>query len=140
MIKSFEMELEPDRGQVGRARRFVVDVATMVGRDELADVVELLTSELVTNAVLHARSEVVHIVVTWRPPTFRVEVADDAAGEPTIKHFSDEAATGRGLMLVEELSNRWGFTPTAKGKTVWFELCVEPDTADDAVDALSRVG
>ena len=125
MIKSFGMELQPDRSQVGRARRFVVGIATMIGDDELADIVELLTSEVVTNAVLHARGDVIHITVTWHPPTFRVEVHDDAPGAPTIKHFSDEAATGRGLVLVEELSEQWGWTPSNGGKTVWFELTVE---------------
>jgi anti-sigma regulatory factor (Ser/Thr protein kinase) len=140
VIKSFEMELEPDRGQVSRARRFVVEVATMIGQDDLADIVELLTSELVTNAVLHARSQVVHINVTWQPPVFRVVVSDDSTGEPMLKHFSDEAATGRGLVLVEELSNRWGSDPVAGGKDVWFEMDVAVDDAREPALAGSPAG
>ncbi len=122
VIKSFEMELAPDRSQVGRARRFVVDIATMIGDDDLADIVELLTSEVVTNAVLHSRSESVRILVTWQPPTFRVEVHDDSARGPAVKRFGDEAATGRGLVLVEELAHDWGWNATDGGKLVWFEI------------------
>ncbi len=141
MINSFEMELAPDRSQVCRARRFVVDIAVMVGDHDLADIVELLTSEVVTNAVLHSRSETVRITVTWQPPTFRVEVYDDSAGGPMVKRFGEEAATGRGLMMVEALAHDWGWNPTNAGKVVWFELWHGeqrvPGTFDRAVAGVS---
>lgn len=127
MIESFALTMAPQRAEVGRARRFVVDIATAVGQNNLADVVELLTSELVTNAVLHAGGETMRISVDWSPPTFRVEVFDESPAAPKKQHYGAEAATGRGLALISELATAWGTIPRSGGKSVWFE--VEADAA-----------
>lgn len=122
MIESFQMTLAPQRSEVSRARRFVVDIATAVGQDELSDVVELLTSEVVTNVVLHAGGEAMRIHVDWAPPKFRVEVYDQSPATPRPQNYGDEAATGRGLALVEGLATAWGTDPHTIGKSVWFEV------------------
>jgi anti-sigma regulatory factor (Ser/Thr protein kinase) len=125
MIESFHMTLAPERSEVGRARRFVVDIATAVGQQSLADVVELLTSELVTNVVLHAAGDAMRINVAWAPPTFRVEVTDDSPVAPQLHRYGPEAGTGRGLALVDSLASAWGSDPGDDGKSVWFEVAAE---------------
>ena len=122
MIDSFQMTLTPQRAEVSRARRFVVDIATALGQDHLADVVELLTSELVTNVVLHAGGDSMRVTVDWSPPMFRVEVFDESAAKPRQFHYGVEASTGRGLTLIEDLATHWGTIPQADGKSVWFEV------------------
>ncbi len=122
MIESFRMTLAPNRAEVSRARRFVVEIATAVGQRELADVVELLTSEVVTNVVLHAGGEAMRIHVDWSPPSFRVEVFDESPAAPKQQQYGVEAATGRGLALIERLATAWGTLPHTIGKSVWFEL------------------
>ena len=125
MIESFHMTLAPERSEVGRARRFVVDTATAVGQQALSDVVELLISELVTNVVLHAAGDAMRIHVAWAPPTFRVEVTDDSTAAPQRRHYAQEAGTGRGLALVDSLASAWGSDPHDDGKSVWFEVVAD---------------
>lgn len=122
MIESFQMTLAPQRAQVSRARRFVVEIATAVGQGDLADVVELLTSEVVTNVVLHAGGDEMRITVDWSPPTFRVEVFDESPATPRPQRYGVDAATGRGLALISDLASAWGTTPHEDGKSVWFEV------------------
>jgi anti-sigma regulatory factor (Ser/Thr protein kinase) len=86
------------------------------------DVVELLTSEVITNAVVHARSpRSVELFVSDRQ--VRVAVEDGTTDPPEVHHVEPTALTGRGMTLVEELSAIWGSDPTpGGGKWVWFEV------------------
>ena len=84
----------------------------------------LLTSELVTNVVTHARSagELVAYYDRLRQRV-RIEVHDNSPLLPQMQHRSTaERAGGLGLRLVDALASSWGTTATATGKTVWFEL------------------
>ena len=103
------------------ARRFVVDTLRSWDSAGQADVAELLTSELVTNAVLHVGSEV-DVAVRLTPRTVRVEVRDASPDPPVPRHCEVDALTGRGLRLVESMSEAWGCDPNGYGKVVWFEL------------------
>ena len=103
------------------ARRFVAEALHQNGRAKHADVAVLLVGELVTNAVLHARTEVV-VGVSVTPEAVRIEVLDTSRVVPVSRRFGVEASTGRGLLLVEELSDAWGTDVGPQGKTVWFEL------------------
>ena len=116
-----EQSLPPDSVSPARARRFVVRALEASGLVDLADTAELLVSELVTNAVLHARSKIV-VRVDVDGQRLRVEVRDDTTGTPQVRSYGAQATTGRGLLLVETLATRWGFKPQAAGKAVWFEL------------------
>lgn len=93
----------------------------MLGRGADADVAQLLVTELVTNAVVHARSEVC-VGVSCSGPRIRVEVADDCPLPPRPRVPGLDDTTGRGLLLVEALAAAWGSDATDAGKTVWFEL------------------
>ncbi|MEK2478433.1 ATP-binding protein [Streptomyces noursei] len=80
----------------------------------------LLTSELVTNALLHTEGGAV--VTAWVTDRLRVEVRDFAERCPEPRAPSVDGTSGRGLMLVRALADAWGIRPERIGKCVWFEL------------------
>lgn len=88
---------------------------------ELLDVVMLLATELVTNAVLHARSPI-DLEIHCSPRAIRIEVADRSRLAPQARSYGPEAATGRGLALIEAMATDWGMEPRDDGKVVWFEV------------------
>ena len=86
------------------------------------DTVELLTSEVVTNALVHARSAP-ELLVDVRPDVVRVEVFDMSADEPVLQPHNPDGASGRGIAIVEELAAGWGVELVPEdGKRVWFEV------------------
>ena len=96
----------------------------------------MLTSELVTNAVLHTRSGhgggTVTVVVSDVPDGLLVEVVDDGSPDRGPEVSGDRYADrGHGLFLVEQLATRWGFVPDATGTTVWFQVAAGSDPARD---------
>ena len=103
------------------ARSFLRQVLPDAAEPDLIDVILLLATELVTNAVIHARTSV-HIQLAVDDSRVRIEVQDDAPGLPVRRPVSPEALNGRGLLLLDRLANRWGFEPRPAGKTVWFEV------------------
>lgn len=116
---------------VREARRFVVDSLQGVSRETL-EIVEVLVSELATNAVRHAETDF-DVTVTYDGSggPIRVEVVDAGAGVPTQLEPGAVEPQGRGLKIVNGLSDRWGCTPApgAGSKTVWFELVVPAGAA-----------
>jgi anti-sigma regulatory factor (Ser/Thr protein kinase) len=104
---------------VSAARRFVRE--SLAGEDaELLEAAELLTSELASNCVRHANSDF-EIVIRSRDP-IRIEVRDEGGGEPQMMSPTPEEPTGRGLLIVDAMSERWGVVHRPNGKTVWFAL------------------
>lgn len=89
--------------------------------DAHLDAALLALSEVVTNAFVHTGAEVSVRVWTGREGT-RVEVQDGSPHLPARRHYADTAGTGRGLQIVEEVTDRWGATQHSTGKTVWFEV------------------
>lgn len=114
--------LDPDVSSSAAARRFMEETLRRWSCSEVLDVVNLLVSELVTNAVVHGGSEAdVSVVLT--PTALRVEVADRDEYVPTPKTTEDGWATsGRGLALVETMSRAWGIEVLPVGKVIWFEV------------------
>jgi anti-sigma regulatory factor (Ser/Thr protein kinase) len=119
----------------GKARKFVRSRLAAAGLAELSDVAELLVSELVSNAILHAGTDL-EVVVRVMPDRVSVEVHDLGSGSATRRHYSATSGTGRGLVLVDELAREWGTVVTATGKFVWFELAI-PNGAEHARSAAS---
>ena len=105
------------------ARRLVRD-ALAPCPPQLVESASLVISELVTNAVLHARTEIGVVVELLADGGVRLEVSDDSSVLPRRRHYSEGSSTGRGLILVEALTAEWGVDPKAdsEGKTVWAEL------------------
>jgi anti-sigma regulatory factor (Ser/Thr protein kinase) len=116
--ESIELPAEP--GSARAARHFVADSLHDVP-DDVCEVAVLLTSELVTNVIVHARTPL-RVDVDLDPPHLRVAVADDAPRAPTLRRTHDARLTGRGINLVQSLAADWGVDPTPPGKTVWFRL------------------
>jgi PAS domain S-box-containing protein len=95
-------------------------------------------SEVVTNAVLHAHTEIDLTVAVERDGTVRVEVRDGSLNLPLPRDYTETASTGRGLGLVEVLASSYGVHPHAHGKTVWFVVGDEqPDLSDWDLDEVS---
>ncbi|MDT0345938.1 ATP-binding protein [Streptomyces sp. DSM 44938] len=92
----------------------------------LADAGALLVSELVTNSVRHSGSRAVRVTVTRTGRNVvRVAVVDASRTMPERRHPRDDAVSGRGLVIVEALTTRWGTDPLPRGKRVWAELTCE---------------
>jgi anti-sigma regulatory factor (Ser/Thr protein kinase) len=104
------------------ARRFVAAALWKLGADAGAiSTASLLTSELVTNSVVHANSAV-RVAVGMRDRCLRVAVTDFVPGEVAPRAIDLERPNGRGLLLVSMLATSWSVEPTPGGKTVCFEL------------------
>jgi len=114
------LTLEPVSASAGAARRWLNAALADCAEDEVEDAALLLT-ELVTNAVLHAQTQV-DVSVGVANGRIRVEVSDASPVLPAAKGYGTDAATGRGLRLVDSLAERWGIAPVPGGKVVWFEL------------------
>jgi anti-sigma regulatory factor (Ser/Thr protein kinase) len=110
---------------VSQARRFVSGHLAGHGLGALSDDVRLVVSELVTNAVLHARTPFT-VMVSREDGTVELAVTDGMAYRPDpmrgTRHWSD--TRGRGLYMVDIYSDTWGVTPTTAGKTVWASFVV----------------
>ncbi|MFE6490001.1 ATP-binding protein, partial [Streptomyces sp. NPDC057757] len=119
------LPLTGDHAMVAHSRRFTRETLTAWGLASLTDWAELLTSELITNALVHAGSPVQLRLFCNRVLT--VEVADRESETPRIRRARSEDEGGRGIHLVNELAHRWGSRRTADGKVVWFELELPPD-------------
>lgn len=105
----------------GSARRFVETTLRGWDSGQPLDVIKLLVSELVTNAVLHAHSPP-EVTVQLRRDTVRVEVMDASSSLPVVRKAASYDTSGRGMALVETLSSAWGAEPRPGGKVVWFEV------------------
>lgn len=103
------------------ARRFATSVLRSWHCDEVVDVAQLLVSELVVNAVLHAGSSV-SVRLALADSTVRIEVTDSSPALPEVRPIDPSAVTGRGLLIVQALASAWGVDPSDDGKVVWFEL------------------
>ena len=116
-----QLRLPPTTDSVPVARRHARE--QLLGSAADVDTVVLLVSEVVTNAVLHARSDV-FLTVQDHGATARVEVRDSSPVPPRLHRFAVESATGRGLRLLDQLALRWGADQVdeGRGKTVWFEV------------------
>jgi anti-sigma regulatory factor (Ser/Thr protein kinase) len=112
---------------VRRARRFVSEQVIAMGFGELRASAELLTSEIVTNALVHARTDII-VGVLDTGCRLRVEVADGlSVSLPPPADPDPEATRGRGLWLIDAIATDWGVEAVEAGKLVWFELTPDGD-------------
>jgi anti-sigma regulatory factor (Ser/Thr protein kinase) len=107
------------------ARQFARVALTAGGYDDHTDTFELLVSELVTNAVVHAQdpfASSVHVRVVTRGSVVRLEVHDSELRLPTPRSPSLDEESGRGLFIVQTLATNWGTSCTSTDKCVWCEV------------------
>jgi anti-anti-sigma regulatory factor/anti-sigma regulatory factor (Ser/Thr protein kinase) len=88
----------------------------------VTDRAELLVTELISNAILHAKTEI-ELLVALREPYLHISVVDGSSAPPRLMSADPtEVLGGRGLILVDAFATKWGFLPTRDGKVVWAML------------------
>lgn len=113
----------PDVDSIPSARRFVLAATGPVAQD-LRDVVSVMVSELAMNAVQHARTHF-EVGVEVTDGTLRVQVTDSGGGTAEAQPLPPATSLrGRGLFLVDRLSDAWGVSPAPLGssKNIWFTI------------------
>jgi anti-sigma regulatory factor (Ser/Thr protein kinase) len=117
------VDLPPEPASATRARRLARDRLTVLCTPDMLETVSLLVTELVTNAILHARTPL-RLVIEAHPDRVRICVEDSSPQQPEVHHYGTDAVTGRGLALVEQLASSWGVDTTLTGKVVWCEIMI----------------
>ena len=145
-LERVEVELPRERTAPGQARRELREA--IAGRVSETDggTLTLLTSELVTNAVIHPGPDAnapIGLRITVYPGRVRVEVSDSGAGfDPANLPPGPRETGGHGLVVVSGLSSRWGTRPTTiqggDGFCVWFELDAESEGAETQPSSASE--
>lgn len=121
------LSLAPAPEAPARSRQFTQDTCALWGIGRVAGIAELVASELVTNAVVHARTPFtvtlrltdgrLHVAVRDGDPRPMLRPSPGASGGPDDEH-------GRGLLLLDAMADAWGCSPTADGKVVWATITV----------------
>ena len=124
MVRNHELPYDPSAPAL--ARTYVTLAGADWGLpDELHDVAQTVVTELVTNAVEHARTGcVLHLALD--DSRLHVSVHDHRPDAHGLPRFGDRDGAGYGLLIVEGLSRRWGMTPHDGGKSVWAILDTDP--------------
>jgi anti-sigma regulatory factor (Ser/Thr protein kinase) len=121
----FSANLPPVNGSARQARRLVADALARLGQhdEKLVDRVVLVTSELVTNAILHAGTDL-EIDLAFDGSSIRLEVTDSSPLPIPPPHPPNaDDTSGRGLFLVDILVDEWGIRSLREnGKTVWIRM------------------
>ncbi|MEW2399697.1 SpoIIE family protein phosphatase [Streptomyces sp. NPDC046862] len=112
-------DLPSDPAMVATARRHASEQLTLWGLDEAAFVTELVVSELVTNAIRYGGSPIQLRLI--RDRSLICEVSDASSTSPHLRRARTYDEGGRGLLLVAQLTDRWGTRPSGTGKTIWAE-------------------
>jgi anti-sigma regulatory factor (Ser/Thr protein kinase) len=123
------LDLPPEPRSASRARELVREHLAPVAPADAVDVAALLTTELVTNAVLHARTTIA-LVIEVEPGRIIVRVGDESDAVPARRNYASDAATGRGLALVDQLATAWGVDESSRGKEVWAEIAFAAGSVD----------
>ncbi|MEU0003603.1 ATP-binding protein [Streptomyces sp. NPDC006314] len=119
--------LASEAAAVAVARQIVREACAEWGMDQdAAETGALLISEIVTNAVRHGHSHSVRVIAEQpRRDRLRVAVVDKSRRMPELHIVGPDAIGGRGLLLVEALSDRWGTDLLPWGKRVWAEIAIK---------------
>jgi anti-sigma regulatory factor (Ser/Thr protein kinase) len=104
------------------ARQLMSRVSCATHHATTLDVAQLLVSEVVTNAVLHGTPPITLQITCIEDVGLRVDVTDAAPSTPVLQHLGVAADHGRGVALMDMLSDEWGVEPLDPGKRVWFRL------------------
>jgi PAS domain S-box-containing protein len=140
-LEELSLGLPGDPRSAREARVFVQRALESQGLGRWSDAACLAVSEMVTNAVLHAHTDLT-LTVHVDSGGARVEVRDYSPVLPSPRHYDEQATTGRGMDLVAAVTTTHGITPVPNGKIVWFTVDDRADEGgawDDAVPAAPRL-
>lgn len=130
-----DASLPPEARSVSQVRRLARESAEGWGVEQVEWTLSQLVTELATNAVIHAGTSF-QVRLSLSGGLLRCEVTDASPQVPRPRRYALEATTGRGLSMIEQLSDAWGVKPHAGGKTVWFELSLDDgETTEDLDEA-----
>jgi anti-sigma regulatory factor (Ser/Thr protein kinase) len=115
----------PAPGAVTAARRFVTLALETWGHHDLVWDAAVVVSELATNAVRHGSSPF-RVSVDHAPQGVRIGIEDVDAGVPQLRAAAVDDVNGRGIAIVDELADRWGFEELGASKVTWAELGAAP--------------
>lgn len=130
------LELRPHPAAPAAARRWSLDQVDV--SSEAAQVLALLVSEMVTNAVIHARTAI-SVGVTALDGAVLVTVADRNLVEPEQQPYSSSRPSGRGIALIEAMAEEWGVVSDDFGKTVWCTVTAPGVRRRDTRDGASQL-
>ena len=116
--------LAPESSSLSAARRFVSSMLELWDYEDPDEVVPLLTSEIVSNAVRHAVGSVGLELALLDGEELRVQARDESPDRPVIRRSSPDGIGGHGLTIIESLARRWGVELHEGFKVVWFETPV----------------
>lgn len=122
MVPDIDVTLPPRAASVRHARRLVGDLTAWCPAD-VRTTVALLTSELASNAVIHARTPFT-MSASIDASVIRVAISDSGGGRPELRPGGPTPAGGWGLTMVDGASSRWGVDNDGRCTSVWFELDV----------------
>jgi anti-sigma regulatory factor (Ser/Thr protein kinase) len=121
--------LLPSQRESARTARQLIRIVLGEERnigDRITEDAVLLTSELIANAVRHTGARVLGLRLRSNRGLIRIEVRDPSRDLPCLAPQDEPAMEGRGLRVVDQLSDRWGVDLLPRGKTVWFEIRLPP--------------
>ena len=131
LTNAARLKLECGPSAVADARSFIRATLWALEVDGLLEDATVVVSELVTNAVIHARTEIL-VDVAVSGESVRISVSDQNSRLPTVPETPEDATNGRGLHLVAAISKDWGVDDGTVGKAVWAELRGEGDNKEEA--------
>jgi anti-sigma regulatory factor (Ser/Thr protein kinase) len=108
-------------GTPASVREFVGEMLSLWGCKDSDETACLLASELATNAVVHAGTGIT-VRMSLMPPMLFLEVEDGSSTMPEPLNLTPDSERGRGLFLIQALSDKWGAERTSQGKIVWFQV------------------
>ncbi|MCT4357557.1 ATP-binding protein [Streptomyces sp. Je 1-79] len=124
-------EITPELSSVSEARHWAVRRLGEWGLTETAFAVELIVSELVTNAIRHGIPPIrLRIIRNPADSTVTCEIADAGSAAPHLRRARAADEGGRGIFISGELSDRWGVRWGDEGKTVWTETSYTPEAPE----------
>ncbi|WP_149264686.1 ATP-binding protein [Actinomadura sp. K4S16] len=132
MVVLGALTVDRDASSVALLRRYVDGALELEGIG--AEDVQLITSELATNAVEHGAGDRMALVLTGDGERVRVELTDGGGGEPRVRAPGDDEEGGRGLVIVTAVAERWGVRREGGGTCVWAEVA----RTDRSVPGLRR--
>lgn len=132
-----DLRLPAETAAVASARRFTESWLAQWKLSHLTDTMNLLVSELVTNAVVHGGTQA-DLKLLFHSGRLRVEVRDGNNAKPKVKNYSTTATTGRGMQIVDALADCWGTRNEGPGKVVWLEFEVSQGSGAESSEGDTR--
>jgi anti-sigma regulatory factor (Ser/Thr protein kinase) len=119
--RALEIDVPVELAGLGSVREQVVAAAADWGFPDLREL-EIVASELITNAVVHGGTDAVLTCRPSGPDGIELTVCDHGAGDPRMGEISLIATSGRGLQIVDALTDAWGVDRTSGTMTVWARM------------------